>query len=425
LIAIGLSAGGCSADVTRFDFPSFNLTNSGNATGSLPTPPEPLARREPGFDDGPVGSQPGEASRAYRPPPSPRSSDRLGARDEASLPSDSDAFSGSERPARWTGRPPIESRREPLRQASGETIQVQQGDTLYGIAKRYGVSIAALIEVNNLTHGSTIKPGQQLMLPAGGTASKTVAARQPAAQSTSQPVDAPGWEGRHTMKAGDSLYGIAHRHKVKLAELMRVNGITEPTKVRVGAVLRVPGNGELVADRNPPAAVTTSPSRVAQSPVAPKVINAPSEPRRTASLDKGPTVDAAPAPEVEAVRFRWPARGRIIAAFGKRPDGTHNDGINLAVPQGTEIHAAEAGRVAYAGNELKGYGNLILVRHDNGWVSAYAHAEKMLVKRDDVVKRGQVIAKAGKTGSVDQPQVHFELRQGSKPVDPVPFLERL
>ena len=102
-----------------------------------------------------------------------------------------------------------------------------------------------------------------------------------------------------------------------------------------------------------------------------------------------------------------------------------NDGINLAVPLGTEVHAAESGVVAYAGSELKGYGNLVLLRHDNGWVTAYAHNDELLVKRGDTVKRGQVIAKAGKTGSVDRPQVHFELRQGSRPVDPIPYLEKL
>ncbi len=117
--------------------------------------------------------------------------------------------------------------------------------------------------------------------------------------------------------------------------------------------------------------------------------------------------------------------GKILAGFGQRSDGTHNDGINLSVPQGTAVHAAEDGTVAYAGSELKGYGNLILVRHDNGWVTAYAHNDQLMVKRGDKVQRGQVIAKAGRTGSVDQPQLHFELRQGSKPVDPVPFLERL
>jgi murein DD-endopeptidase MepM/ murein hydrolase activator NlpD len=137
---------------------------------------------------------------------------------------------------------------------------------------------------------------------------------------------------------------------------------------------------------------------------------------------------AAPAGAADAGdsdKLRWPASGKIIAGFGGRPDGTHNDGVNLSVPLGTEVHAAESGVVAYAGSELKGYGNLVLLRHDNGWVTAYAHNDELVVKRGDKVKRGQVIAKAGKTGSVDQPQVHFELRQGSKPVDPIPYLEKL
>ncbi|KAB2911054.1 MAG: M23 family metallopeptidase, partial [Hyphomicrobiaceae bacterium] len=250
-----------------------------------------------------------------------------------------------------------------------------------------------------------------------------------------------GWDGRYTMKTGDSLYAIARRHKVTLNELQRVNGISDPTKVRVGTVLQVPGAGESTAEPATPPASTappaTPPRVVQQGPATasqPRVLNGPAssatepapeaarpvEPTRLAS--RGDTVtDAAAA---GSARFRWPVTGRVIAGFGKRPDGTHNDGINLAVPQGTEIHAAESGRVAYAGNELKGYGNLILIRHDNGWVSAYAHSEQLLVKRDDVVRRGQVIARAGKTGTVDQPQVHFELRQGAKPVDPLPYLER-
>ena len=157
-------------------------------------------------------------------------------------------------------------------------------------------------------------------------------------------------------------------------------------------------------------------------------------PRSRRSLPRNPAQPkekvamAAPTgvPDVaESVKLRWPASGKVIAGFGGRPDGTHNDGINVSVPLGTEVHAAEDGVVAYAGSELKGYGNLVLLRHDNGWVTAYAHNDELLVKRGDKIKRGQVIAKAGKTGSVDQPQVHFELRQGSKPVDPVPYLEKL
>jgi murein DD-endopeptidase MepM/ murein hydrolase activator NlpD len=226
-------------------------------------------------------------------------------------------------------------------------------------------------------------------------------------------VATAGWEGRHTVRNGESLYGIARQYGVPIAELQRVNGISEPTRVRAGTVLQVPGHAAAAA---PPRVVQGSTAPPAQ----PRIINPGGE--QTAALsDRG---REAAAPPSASGRFRWPARGRVIASFGKRPDGTHHDGINIALPQGADIHAVESGRVAYAGNEIKGYGNLVLIRHDNGWVSAYAHADKLLVKREDVVRRGQVIARAGKTGTVEQPQLHFELRQGSKPVDPLQHLER-
>lgn len=165
--------------------------------------------------------------------------------------------------------------------------------------------------------------------------------------------------------------------------------------------------------------------------------------RRVAALNTGRITDASPAPsaswsgvkpvqtvaitpsQIGTNSLRWPSKGKVLSGFGQRADGTHNDGINIAVPKGTDVHAAAEGEVAYAGSELKGYGNLILLRHDNGWVTAYAHADQLLVKRGDKVRRGDVIAKAGNTGQVDQPQLHFELRQGSKPVDPLPYLDRL
>lgn len=138
-------------------------------------------------------------------------------------------------------------------------------------------------------------------------------------------------------------------------------------------------------------------------------------PQIVASVD--PVDDAAP-------RFRWPVRGRIISDFGAKPGGSRNDGVNLAVPEGTPVKAADAGTVIYSGNELKGFGNLVLLRHADGWVSAYAHNSKLNVKRGDAVARGEVIANAGASGSVSQPQVHFELRQGNKPVDPLRYLPK-
>jgi murein DD-endopeptidase MepM/ murein hydrolase activator NlpD len=130
---------------------------------------------------------------------------------------------------------------------------------------------------------------------------------------------------------------------------------------------------------------------------------------------------AAAAPDSANPEFRWPARGRVIQAFG----AGGNDGINIAVPEGTQVKAAESGVVAYAGSELKGYGNLVLIRHPNGFVSAYANNGSINVKRGDSVKRGQTIALSGQTGNVASPQLHFELRKGSKPVDPSSFLAGL
>jgi murein DD-endopeptidase MepM/ murein hydrolase activator NlpD len=121
--------------------------------------------------------------------------------------------------------------------------------------------------------------------------------------------------------------------------------------------------------------------------------------------------------------FRWPVRGRIIASFGSSLNGERNDGINLAVPEGTPVKAAEDGVVSYAGNGLASNGNLVLIRHSNGYSTVYAHAKELLVNRGDQIKRGQVIAQSGQTGKVNAPQLHFEVRRGATPLDPVRFLK--
>jgi murein DD-endopeptidase MepM/ murein hydrolase activator NlpD len=121
----------------------------------------------------------------------------------------------------------------------------------------------------------------------------------------------------------------------------------------------------------------------------------------------------------------WPVRGHILENYGNARDGTHNDGINIAAPRGAAVQATDSGVVAYAGNELRGYGNLILIKHSNGWISAYAHCDLILVKKGEKVARGQTIARVGSTGSVAQPQLHFELRRGDKPVNPREYLAPL
>ena len=135
-----------------------------------------------------------------------------------------------------------------------------------------------------------------------------------------------------------------------------------------------------------------------------------------------PVTPPVASPDDTEQRFLWPVEGRVISPFGDNPNGGRNDGINISVPRGTPVRAADAGEVSYVGNELKGYGNLILIRHDNGFVTAYAHADGVHVKRGERVERGHVIATVGDTGNVSQPQLHFELRYGTEPVDPTPYL---
>ena len=163
----------------------------------------------------------------------------------------------------------------------------------------------------------------------------------------------------------------------------------------------------------PPASIPAK--KPAPKPVATKPVQKPVAAKPAQKPVVAKSTDGTPS-------FRWPVKGRVIAGFGPKPNGQQNDGINLAVPEGTPIKAAEDGVVAYAGNELKGYGNLVLVRHPNGYVTAYAHAKELLVKRGDQVKRGQVIANSGQTGNVDTPQLHFEVRKGPAPLDPMPLL---
>jgi murein DD-endopeptidase MepM/ murein hydrolase activator NlpD len=166
-----------------------------------------------------------------------------------------------------------------------------------------------------------------------------------------------------------------------------------------------------------------SPTKV--TPLAPAA--KPVQPEQQVAVVSPPASAAVAVPEKPtdnggAPSFRWPARGRVISGAGAMTNGQQNDGINLALPEGTPVHAAEDGVVAYAGSELKGYGNLVLIRHSNGFVTAYAHASEIMVKRGDQVRRGQVIAKSGQTGNVSSPQLHFEIRKGSTPVDPTQYL---
>ena len=475
LVGVSILIAGCSADLGRFDLSGSGAASAPRSTAALPMPSEPLRRNagipvetESAYGDG-GAARPAPYGGVAPPPMAAREAPvRMSGLPE---PVSREPVAKSLAPARPTA--PAAGRQSPAvvvaapaappaaALAAGQVIEVQQGDTLYAISKRHRVSIAELMAQNNLQSPS-IRPGQKIALPGGkrpvaqrpmvpATAVAPAAAPATVAQRPASPPPAD-WGGSYTVAQGDSLFAIARKHNVKSAELQAANAITDPTKVRPGTVLKVPGAGgpSAVAAAPPAAPVRTAPAPAAQplatatSPVTgpqPRIINAgaPADGTKVAALGGAvPTATdvtaAAPKAEPAAIsdppklgssgKFRWPAKGKVIASFGPRADSTHNDGINISVPQGTDVVAAENGVVAYAGSELKGYGNLILVRHEGNWVSAYAHNETLLVKRGDKIKRGQAIAKAGNTGTVDQPQVHFELRQGSKPVDPIPHMEK-
>lgn len=274
----------------------------------------------------------------------------------------------------------------------------------------------------------------------------------------------PGGEARRiVVRPGQSLNGIAHAHHVPKQAVIAANHLKPPYEVRIGQRLIIPGGAEAPVQPQMAAAASTgqghpAPEIIPLDGPAPAKATAPpqNETRQVAVVLKPytptPTVAAAPAqrpstepsaaqaaraepaaappeaspaasgPVTRGSHFAWPVRGRVLAGYGVAAGGSHNDGINIAAPRGTPVAAVDGGVVAYAGNELRGYGNLVLVKHANGFITAYAHCEELLVKQGDKVNRGQPIAKVGTTGGVSEPQLHFEMRRGKKAVDPREFL---
>jgi murein DD-endopeptidase MepM/ murein hydrolase activator NlpD len=325
----------------------------------------------------------------------------------------------------------------------GTPITVNAGDGLSQIATRYGVPASAILSANGLTSASQVTAGRQLTVPVYNAAGSAGASAAPAGSPVvltsappaavrvqAQPPKAPARTAQPTMRLveGTKATATAVEKRPTAPPPARVAAPTAPKPATVAAVRPVPAATPPKADAQVKPPVTTQvkqaeapapapapkPTRVASIGAAPVPVMpakpAPAAPVEPASL---PAEPAAPSAE-----FRWPARGRVITGFGTNG----NEGINIAVPEGTPVKAAEGGTVAYAGSELKGYGNLVLIRHDNGYVSAYAHNGELAVKRGDKVKRGQTVAKSGQSGNVNSPQLHFEIRKGSSPVDPMPYL---
>lgn len=330
------------------------------------------------------------------------------------------------------------------RPAGGTTIIVGTSDTLDVLAKRYHVTPQAILAANGYKGPRALSPGQQLIIPHQAAAAAPAPAMAPvaaapvmAAPAAAKPVAAAP-SSIHFVNKGDTLASIARKNHMSVAELARANGIEPSAKLKLGTKLNVPGKtAALAAPAAAPAPVAAAPVAATLQPAAAApapgmkvaALPAPQQSARlaqaTTNIEEKPTAEA-PAKAAETTgalpTFRWPVRGKVVTGYGAKTNGKSNDGINVAVPEGTPVKAAEDGVVAYSGNELKGYGNLILVRHSNGYVTAYAHASELMVKRGDTIKRGQIIAKSGQSGEVASPQLHFEIRKGSNPVDPLQFL---
>lgn len=307
-----------------------------------------------------------------------------------------------------------------------------EGDTLWTISQRYNISMRDIALANDLQPPYKLSNGQRLRLP--------------------PPLD-------YRARPGDNIYTVSQLFRASPSQIAAQNNLSAPYRIEPGQILHLPsisaGRQDLALDENgaavepqSPSSPDAAPGAADQTPLAldgqiadvasvdaqtlpppislsppPPAAAMPPMPRPAA---RAPTrINPAPDPVMPkaAGKFIRPVQGRIISSYGSKPEGLHNDGINIEAPRGTPVKAAENGIVVYAGNELKGSGNLVLVRHPGRWMSAYAHMDSLNVKRGDAVKYGQAIGTVGSTGSVDTPQLHFELRRGTQALNPEVYLQ--
>lgn len=255
-----------------------------------------------------------------------------------------------------------------------DTIKVQKGDTLYSIAKRYDMSILELIELNGIDSPDQLYIGQVL---------KTSSSKY------------------HIVKKGETLASIARKYGTNYKALAQKNNINPPYALKVGQKITLSGTHATQASQSKNAAQSAS---------------------RTQVSSKSTSSSTSYVSSKRSAKFVWPVSGKVISSFGTVGKGLKNDGINISAPIGTTVKAGDKGTIAYAGNGLKGFGNLILIKHPDGYITAYAHTDKILVQKGQLVARGEKIATVGKTGGVSAPQLHFEVRAGKKAVNPRNYL---
>lgn len=286
--------------------------------------------------------------------------------------------------------------------SSPDQVTVHRGDTLYSISRRYNVPLRDVIEANRLSPPYNLYPGQILRLPTARF---------------------------HIVAKGDTFYNISKRYNVDMNSLSRINNISAPYALRIGQKLVLPGSvvdSSVVSTPYSSASAAQKKTTTTQTAAAAPKSSGFSFWGQSSKKESTPKKAAytAPAPvKKRTTKFMWPVQGTVISNFGPIGKGRNNDGINIKAPLGTTVKSADAGTIAYAGNELKGFGNLILIKHDDGWITAYAHNDKILVKKGQKVRRGEKIATVGSTGGVNTPQLHFEVRSGKKAVNPRSYLQ--
>ena len=432
----GFLLAACGSDVTRFnEDPNGSPYRRGDVTNSAQPAPAPVAQIEsrplgapsnvngtPVYGPAVYGSNGG-----YSQPPQNYSNPPQPGYPTNNQPNYSSAPASVPAAAAPVSRAPVPNYQEPTgtiaaggdnwRSEGGTTVTLKAGETVETLSRRYHVPVVAIMRANNLADASRIQPGQRILIPS----------RQNGQNASAQAGGAPANRATvvHIVKAHETLLSIAKHYNVERAKIAYSNNINEHVPLRVGQKLTIPGVA--IATSNAPKNAGNPPTGAPRAEAA-----APQH-----RVEAAPPVDnvasvkpADPEPEPRAaaaggLQFRWPVKGRVISNFGGKPNGQQNDGINISVPENTAVKASEDGVVAYAGNELKGYGNLVLIKHADGWVTAYAHNSEIIVHRGETVKRGQVISKAGQSGGVASPQVHFEIRKGSTPVDPAQYLSSL
>ena len=348
-------------------------------------------------------------------------------------------------------------------------ITVARGDTLYAIGAKYGMKVKEIAKLNNLAEPYNLSVGQKLHVRASREQVvieiPKIPEQKPVAKEAPKPIvqETPKPTPRATttrvdltdvtVAPGDTLYSLSRKYSVPVNDLAVMNNLSAPFALYAGQVVRVPNLADApvrtATTAKPTTATTrtTKPTTESTKPVAKTEVK-PDKPKKAESKTETKKSDTKkteqtkkPAeqkkaeekksvnklPEIKArssSKFSWPVRGKILSNYGSKPRGLFNDGINIGAARGTTVAAAENGVIAYAGNEVKGMGNLVIIQHSDGWMTVYAHMDSLAVRRGARVGVGQKIGTVGQSGKVDKPQLHFEIRRGTRAYNPIQYLKK-